>query len=659
MVARAAAAVLLALSLLPLAHWIPGGEPDGGFAARLEDWALGVGLCGMVGVLAWFIARTRRRAAGGAGTEAAPAGAWPPHAQEGRAVLAICLLALAGYTAIAIGVFSARPLLIDEIVQVLQARDLAAGQLTHAIPGPKAFFSILHEVDFGTRAYGQYPVGGPAMLVPGVLVGATWLVGPLVGAACVWLFWMLLRSVEPTATPRFRVATTLLFACTPFAAFMFASHMNHGPLLLWLLVAAVALPRAVADGPRAPLWALVMGLGLGIAATIRPLDAGAFALPAAAWLAWRARGGRRQFVALALSGVGVALPLGLAFWANLATTGHPLQFGYDLLWGADMRLGFHASPWGAVHTPQRGIELVALYLTRLNTYLFELPFPSLVLPAAGLWFSGRLSAMDGYLFASAGLVLLGYWAYWHDGFFLGPRFLFAWLPFLVLWSARGIREVLLATRRAPALRIGVATGLGVGVAYALLTLASVRVPQYRNGLASMRFPYDAAERAGVSGALVMVQESWGAQLIVRLWELGISRPDAEAIYRNVDACVLEEAIAAAARDGLQGRGALARLLPLLADSARLVTSDLTPDDSQRLLPGLAYTDVCVARIEADRRGYLLYAPWRLVDDGNVYARWLPGREAQLRAAFPSRPAYLLRRAGTAVDAPLVWTRLPD
>ncbi|MBA3853022.1 MAG: hypothetical protein C0503_01330 [Gemmatimonas sp.] len=660
MVTRVAAALLLLVSLLPVVNWIPGGEADASHAARVADWALGTGLCVMAGVLVWFVLR-RRLVTTTADRAATPSTASTTSAAtaERWQVLLLCVLAMAAYAAIAVGVFSGRPLLIDEIVQVLQARDLAAGQLTHEIPGPKAFFAILHEVDFGARAYGQYPVGGPAMLVLGVLVGATWIVGPLAGAISVWLFWRLLVALEPDASSRFRVGTTLLFAAAPFGAFMFGSHMNHATMLPWLLAAAVSLTQAVKDSVRAPWWGLATGLTLGVAATIRPLDAGAFALPAAAWLAWRARGGTRPFATLALSGVGVAVPLALAFWVNLATTGHPLRFGYDLLWGADMGLGFHASPWGAVHTPQRGVELIALYLTRLNTYLFELPFPSLLLPAIGVWYSRGRGALDRYLLASAALVAVGYWAYWHDGFFLGPRFVFAWLPLLVLYSARGLRGLQRVTASMPAVRAGVIAGLLTGAAYALVSIAAVRMPQYRNGLSSMRLPHDAGQRAGVAGALVMVQESWGAQLIVRLWELGVSRPDAEAIYRNVDACVLEEAIQQLAQERVRGGAALQRLAPLMADSARLVASDLTPDDSQRRLPGLAYTATCAARIEEDRRGYLLYAPWRLVDDGNVYARWLPGREAELRASFPSRPAYLLRRAGTAVDAPLVWTRLQD
>lgn len=655
MVTRVLAALLVAGSLVPLAALIPGGESDPGALARLSDWALGAALCAGAGVLAWFVSRRNHAAEPSVHLRAdRPTLA----SREPQVVAALVLVAAVLYAAVSWTVLSARPLLIDEVVQVLQARDLAAGQLTHAIPGPKPFFAIMHEVDFGSRAFGQYPVGGPAMLVPGVLLGAEWVVNPVVGALCVWLFWLLLRNVEREASAAFRVWTTLLFAVTPFAVFMFASHMNHATVLLWLLVATLAVERATR--PTAALgWALTAGLALGVAATIRPLDAAAYALPAAAWLTWRARSGVRAVGALVLSGVGVAIPMLLAFWANVRTTGHPLTFGYDLLWGAGHSLGFHTTPWGAVHTPVRGVELLALYLSRLNTYLFELPLPSLLVPAAGLWSARRLSALDRYLLASAGLIALGYWAYWHDGFYLGPRFLFAWMPVLVLWSGRGIRFIGEVSARRPALRRGFVASGAVAVAYAAVTLAVVRVPAYRNGLQSMRVPTDAAARADVRNALVLIQESWGAQLIVRLWERGVPRPDAEVLYRHVDACMLEGALEALERDGISGEAAMGRLRPLLADSSRLVPSDLSPDFTERRLPGFAYAPACIARIEDDRRGYLLYAPWRLVRDGNVYARWLPGREAEIRAAFAGRPVYRLRRAGPAVDAPLVWERLPD
>src|SRR4030095_1191791 len=121
---------------------------------------------------------------------------------------------------------------------------------------------------------------------------------------------------------------------------------------------------------------------------------------------------------------------------NGATTGSPTLFGYELLWGASHGLGFHRAPWGVTHTPARGFELVNTYFMRLQTYLFETPLPSLVPAIAALAFVRRPIAFDRYLLASSALLVLGYFAYWHDGFFLGPRFFYLLLPLLVLWTAR-------------------------------------------------------------------------------------------------------------------------------------------------------------------------------------------------------------------------------
>lgn len=649
MVARIAAVLLLAGSLLPLANWIPGGERDADYSARLGDWALGSALCAMVGVLVWFVLRRR---VDDAGAPAVPSDI----ANERVALLWLCVGAAVLYAAVSLLAFSGRPLHLDEIIHVLQAQDLAAGRLTHTFAGPAPFFSVMHEVIVGSRSFGHFPVGGPAMLVPGVLLGATWLVGPVFGAVSAWAFGTLLRELEPTATARWRIAATTVFVLTPFGAFMFGSHMNHATTLAWLLLATVALSRAVQDDASV-WWGLATGVGLGIAATIRPLDAAAFALPAAAWLAWRARLGRRPLVLLFLSGIGVAAPVSLLLWTNVETTGHALRFGYDLLWGASQGLGFHDAPWGEAHTPSRGVELISLYLTRLNTYLFELPFPSLLLPAIGLWAMPGLRPLDRYVAASAVLIGAGYWAYWHDGFYLGPRFVFAWLPALVLWSARGWSALMRTSASRPAVRNGLRASLGTGVALAVVTIAVVRLPTYRNGMISMRVPSAAAAEASVIDALVLVQESWGSQLLVRLWDRGISRPEAEFLYRSVDSCVLEESVSALERTGTRGEAARAVLVPLSADSARLVKSTLTPDPTERLLPGLPYTPNCLQRIAEARRGFLPLAPWRIVRDGNTYARWLPGRESEIAAHFPGRPVYLLRRAGSSVDAPLHWERL--
>jgi hypothetical protein len=663
-VTRLVALFLLIGSLAPVAWLIPNGESDVGYLARLEDWVLGTALCGAVGALVWFVQRSRLRRASAAGASGAPAPATETHAPLERAsgndapfMLGIACGAFVLYAGIAQWVFVGRPLLIDEIVYVLQARDYASGSLTHLTRLPREFFSIMHEVDFGARSYGQYPAGGPAMLVPGVWVGAEWLVGPLVGGLSVFCFAWLLPMLTPEWTRTVRRAAVTLFAVAPFGAFMFGSHMNHATTLLWLLVALLGLSRATADN-SSKWWGVLAGLGLGVAATIRPLDAAAFALPAGAWLGWRARRGGVPLAQWLLSGVGVAIPVVALLAVNAQTTGHPLRFGYDVLWGAGHSLGFHEAAWGTVHTPARGVELISLYLTRVSSYLFESPFPALMLPAIGLWFGRPLRAMDRYLLASAGLVMVGYWAYWHDGFYLGPRFLFTWLPVLVLWSVRGVLALRERLGDGSAAWRGVQGALSAGVLYAVITILVVRAPTYQNGMRSMRLDPEAESvRANVSDAVVLVQESWGAQLMVRLWAAGITRSDAELLYRHVDACRLETAISDLETTGVRSAEARAQLQPLLADSALVVPSDLSPDFTERMQPGAQYSPKCMARIAEDRGGYLLYAPWRLARDSNVYARWLPGREREVLSLYPGRPVYRVRRAGSAVDAPLVWDRL--
>lgn len=656
MAARLIAVGLLAFGLLPIATWLPGGEQDPQYVARLVDWSYGLALCAGIGGLTWYLMRGRHGVAIGLG-DRAPAGRTSWSLGETPSLVAIALGAGALYAVVARGVFSGRPLLIDEIVQVLQARWYANGRLTVPTPEPREFFSILHLVDLGDRTFSQFPAGGPAMLALGALVGAEWLVGPVAGAVAVYAFGRLLRIVESDSTTAWRLAATALFALAPFGLFMFASHMNHATTLAWLLVAAVALARLAHDTTASPRWGFVVGLGLGLAATIRPVDGAAFALPAAGWLAWRARSGGAPLAALLWSGIGIALPLAALLLVNARTTGDPLLFGYDLLWGSGHSLGFHRSPWGPLHTPTRGLELLSLYITRLGEYLFETPFPAILPAAVSLWLARRLGAFDRYLLVSAGLLLTGYWAYWHDGYYLGPRFVFPLLPLMVLWTARLPR--LLASQRSwsrAALRGGQAAGIGA-LAYAVFTIAVVRIPQYRNGMTSMRLPIESASAAaGVRDALVLVKESWGARLVVRMWALGIPRSDAEVLYRTVDACRLELSLTALEREGVRAIAARDRLAELQADSSALIVSTRSPDFTERMLPGLVYPPECESALASDGSGFSHLAPFRLARDGNVYARWLPGREAEIAVRFPDRPVYLLGRDGTGVGAPLTWTR---
>ena len=635
-VATAVAALLIALfGFLPIANWIPGGFAIPAWGDLVGGWWSGTGIVAGVSLVAVLLTRRVQTLPG---QRLLPAAARSYAAAPAVWSVGIACLALLLYLWIARDVFSARPLLIDEVAQVFQARIFADGALYQPAPQHPEFFSSLHILNLDGKLFSQFPAGGPAMLALGALIGAEWMIGPVFGAMSVVLFGALVRHLEPR--PGVALAALLLFAFAPFAAFMSGSHMNHVTGLTWLLAGLVGLVRVTSRSVPRIRDGLLVGVGFGMAATIRPSDAFVFALPAGCWLLGRAfRSGSWRAVAGAV--IGIAGPVVALLGVNAVTTGSPLTFGYTAYWGVGHDMGFHATPWGDQHTPARGLELLNLYFVRLQSYLFETPLPSLLPVIAALAFTRRIGAFDRYLFVSGGLLVAFYFAYWHDGYYLGPRFMFALVPLLALWTARGFA---LVAERWPSPRVQ--RGLGVGVAAALAIGLVVTVParaaQYGKDLAIMRWNADdAARAAGITRALVFVRESWGAQLIARMWAAGVNPDQVEVQYRKSDACALELALDRIEARRLRGSGAVAELLPLLADSGRLVRSTTA---GTRLLPGARYTRECVKRLREDDEGFTIHLPLLLAGRGQdiVYARDLHGRDSLLLIQYPDRFVYLLR-----------------
>jgi len=635
---RVLALLVAALALLPIANWIPGGHEIDTYSYAMNDWLTGALIVIGGGVVAAIVSGRM------------PAlwreGLWRRwsarlDAHRTLATVGIAGFALAVYVIIAFVVFDARPLLMDELVSVLHARILTSGHLSlPASPYPE-FFSALHLVDFDGRVYSQYPVGGPAMLALGELANVPWLVGPLCGAVAVAAFLAYLRIAEPRREIAY--AAVLLFALSPFVAFMSGTHMNHVPLVMWVLIASAALARVVEAPAARPGLSLLVGLGFGCAATIRPIDAAAFALPAGAWLLWRAIRDRARWLDVIAAGAGVALPVLALLWVNARTTGSPLRLGYTVLWGSSHGPGFHAAPWGDPHTPARGLELINLYFFRLQTYLFDAPVPSLIPAIVALFLTRRLERLDRYLLTSSALLVGTYFAYWHEGHHLGPRFFFALVPAFALWTARFLPLVREQFGVGRAYRTAVYGSLIAG-AVAAMVLIPIRATQYASLYTTLRWNADsAAEAAGARRALVFVRESWGAQVLPRMWVLGIPRTDADQFYRRVDTCLLEQGVGMLERQSLRGPAAIAALRPLLRDSARVVRSTLSPDYTERYLPGTVYPPQCRRRIADDRAGFTQLAPLLLArGGGNIYARDLHEHNALLLAAYPDRPVFLVR-----------------
>jgi hypothetical protein len=641
---------LLLLGTLPFSNWISAGLTDGLYARRWSEWGLGFAICAGISVVVALLSSSLR-------PKVARLVASLDHrlgASSAGFDLGVAMACLATYLVVAKSVFSGRPLLIDEIVQVLQARTYASGHLSVPTDSARAFFSLLHVVDIGDRTYSQFPPGWPAMMAVASLARAEWIAGPACGAIAVFVFSRLVRLIFPSRRNLQIASATLLFGLGPFVLFQFSSHMSHGPVVMWLLLAIFGVVRSqqIRWSPRHTALA---GVATGCAFAVRPLDALAFGSVVTAWFGWQAVRDRRARRAFATMCIGGAVPVLLTMFVNAQTTGNPFTFGYEALWGSSHGLGFHAAPWGDAHTPARGVELLSIYATRLNTFLFESPFPALLPAILALLFVAELSLAEWLLFFGTATHAVLYFAYWHDGFFLGPRFVLPWAPLLVLLT---LRAIALANSRVKSSRLRAAllgAGLG-GVSIAAGIAIPARAAQYRNGLASMHTDYAAeAARANVSNSVVFVRESWGAQLISRMWALGVSRAATASLYSGVDACELEHAVAALEKGSARSERAESQLRPLLVAASRVQASSVSPDTTERMLPGLVYDETCSAHVRADREGYALYPPFLLDrDSGNLYVRDLFALDTVVMRRFSNRKFYIVQRDGVDGEARLIW-----
>ena len=191
-------------------------------------------------------------------------------------VLALATALLSG------GLFKHSPHLVDTIAQLFQARIFSGGSLTAPAPDHFEFFNASHLVRHGGRWFSQYPPGHPALLSIGLLFGAPWLVNPIFAAGTVLLVYGTARRLIGEA--RARIAA-VLYVISPFALFMSASFMNHVTTGFFLALALYSVTRALLEDEGR--WAILAGLSLAAAATIRPLDAAAWGMVLGAWIVYR------------------------------------------------------------------------------------------------------------------------------------------------------------------------------------------------------------------------------------------------------------------------------------------------------------------------------------------------------------------------------------
>lgn len=571
--------------------------------------------------------------------------------------IALFVMALSLTAFFAIYSFDGRPTTADEVAQLWHARMLLEGHLAMAPDPNPEFFAVDNIVD-SPRWMSQFPIGGPAILSIGVLAGSAWLLNPILTALTALNVYRFTQRAYGEATAR--VAGALVIA-SPMMLLLGGTHMNHMPVAWLITLALAALPRWIESPTPAGLRrsAAVIGASIGTATAIRPLDgviAGVVIALLTLAIVVRNPGNARSRSLLVAIGAG-AVPIGLLLLANWSTTGHPLLFGYEVLWGPNHSIGLHDDPTGHPHTAWRALHLAAKYALQINWVATAWPVPVLLVVAIGLLFARRRERWDAVLLWLFWAQLVAYAFYWHDGQFVGPRFLFSALPALLILCARA---PFLVTERLVAgsvwWRIAIVTipvCIGVTWLRAMKPFgAQAMAVEFRENRARLKVDPPADIRSGaIHNALVFVQEGASARLKHRLWGLGLSRPDAARLLEASDACSLFEAVHAEERRHASDTAGRVRRIERSVRPFQLSDANpRMPDGSFRVTDSASVTPICADEIRHDLRvkNTVAYGPMLLLnrfdDDGLlggpvVYAMDLRDRNEVLRGRFGNRRWY--------------------
>jgi hypothetical protein len=647
---RVMAATLFALGLVPMANIVAPGR-------GLQWWGQSVRLWTLwaipIATVALLIARFAPRAC-----DALPG-------QVARLVLRPSrplFMALVGATVCVLAVFFAwylfrlQPLTIDELSLQWHGRLLATGHLFARAEPHAEFFSTTQTVEVGGRWFSHFPLGSSALIGAGMAAGLPWLVNPVLaafGAVAVY------RFLAATTTELEARCAALLFAFSPFVLFMAASQLDHVAALVAIWTAIAALPAwyTSTTTARARSTAAIVGISLGVAATIRPYDAALCALVIGLFQLNAARHDRRLAASLAAQVLAGAIPIALLLAANWATTGHPLTFAYDTLNGPAHRPGFHVDPMGELHTPRRGIYNVSAYLLRLDGILLGWPIPALLLVVAALAWQRRASRWDHLMVAILGVLLVGYWVFWGEGRAVGPRFLFTAAPVFLLYASR-FPGLLRERFSNPFWRRAATVIVPLWVLLGWLLPAAAAQPSGVWALARRAQELPVATRMierrvaeqGLSHALVFVSDSWRARLVARLSALGARPFAAQLIVGNYDACMLQHVLDSAER--APGTNA-ARARLVFAELDRAPTAVPVPgmsvSDQIALQPDRVVDPECARELATARANgvdFARFLPRNVTDDDGrlsgdvIYARDFGPRNALLQDHFGDRAWYM-------------------
>jgi hypothetical protein len=358
------------------------------------------------------------------------------------AIAPIALVALAGSLVfvawIAAVQYNGEPHIFDASAYLFAAKMYALGHFSVPIPAAVDRFPGPFMVQYNGQWFGQYAPGTALTLVPGIWLGVPWLVEPVLGT-----FALLGTGLIAARLYNRRVATVavLLGTLSPFYSYLSASYLSHTVALCYFVWGTWALLR-FAQGKAS--WNMALAAALfGMAGLTRDLVAVLYVgivLPGIMLLVWRDLRQNWRLWILPLVIFFSILFLFFMFNAlfNALLTGDPqvtprsLFFAGDH-WGFGQGVGFYGQ-----HTLAAGFVNIDELLTILQIDLFGWPFYLTLAFLAIPFLTRRCVGADWFMLAVAAIMTGAYIGYFYHGIYLGPRYLFETLPFLLILTSRGL-----------------------------------------------------------------------------------------------------------------------------------------------------------------------------------------------------------------------------
>lgn len=541
--------------------------------------------------------------------------------------------------------FNFRPHIIDSISQLFQAKIFSNFKIITQHPQELSFFINQNFVYDAGHWSAQYPPGHSLLLAVGGLIGNFWISPFIMSFASAY---MIYKATKLIYNSNIAIISLLLLTISSFFIVMGSSYMNHVSSLFCL--SCFLYFFLLWEKGSATKYLYIASIFMGVAFLVRPYSAFLVGLACLAPTILKISKQKNIYV-LFVSAFFFIMVASLLLAFNYLSTGDAFLTGYIKNWGEGHSLGFHQDPWGNDFALWQGILNQILNLVLLNSYLFESLIPGLLPIALFFIIAKKLDFKDLFLISGIFIYVLGHVFYWHTDFYLGPRFLYDSLIFLIPLTSRSINYLY---SRIPK-KVFLKQELKIFISHSLIVLALSSlflgyggiVKTYSKWLYSFKIDLnDMLSKDQRENSIVFVKVSWGNRMISKMRGIGLSSSLTEIAYQQIGACVLDSLI----QKNKNNIHALENEIEELIKLGRPIEKQFfTKDGSLRLDVSQKLTPKCAQEIEYDRSAeFGIYAPHFLENDIEIdrdskfiVAKDLRDQNIKLKKQFPNYNVFYL------------------